>query len=268
MTRLVRAADGPGVLLRSALFNAYFFALTFVLCLAGVPLRWMAPWRTAVLARLWAQLAVAGLRWFCGIRLLVLGREHLPPHGPMLIAAEHQSAFDTIVWHLLVPAPAYVVKRELMRLPLFGPLLRHGGQIGLDRAAGAAALRGLVRETERAVAEGRPVVIFPQGTRTPPGERVPLQPGIAAQAARTHLPVIPVATEFGPLLAAPRISQASGHDPDYRRAADPARARARRAAGANRGGVAGGCGASLCISLWIGYPGFCGPAQTARPNAS
>lgn len=197
MSRPAREADGPSVFLRSALFNAYFFALTFVFCLAGVPLRWMAPWRTAVLARLWARLALAGLRWLCGIRLVVLGREHLPPRGPMLIAAEHQSAFDTIVWHILVPAPAYVVKRELMRLPLFGPLLRHGGQIGLDRAAGAAALRGLVRDTERAVAEGRPVVIFPQGTRTPPGERVPLQPGIAAQAARTHLPVIPVATDSG-----------------------------------------------------------------------
>ena len=197
MSRPARVADGPGVLLRSALFNAYFFALTFVLCLAGVPLRWMAPWRTVALARLWARLALAGLRWLCGIRLVVLGQEHLPPRGPMLIAAEHQSAFDTIVWHVVVPAPAYVVKRELMRLPLFGPLLRHGGQIGLDRAAGAAALRGLLRDTERAVAEGRSVVIFPQGTRTAPGERVPLHPGIAAQAARTHLPVIPVATEPG-----------------------------------------------------------------------
>ena len=208
MSRPLRAADGPGVLLRSALFNAYFFALTFVFCVAGVPLRLMAPSRTVVLARLWARSALAGLRWFCGIRLLVLGREHLPAQGPMLIAAEHQSAFDTIVWHILVPAPAYVVKRELMRLPLFGPLLRHGGHIGLDRAAGAAALRSLVRDTERAVAAGRQVVIFPQGTRTPPGERVPLQPGIAAQAARTHLPVIPVATDFGALLAPPRISQA------------------------------------------------------------
>jgi 1-acyl-sn-glycerol-3-phosphate acyltransferase len=195
--RTDHAWGGAAVLVRSALFNAWFLAFTFAMSSAGIPLRWMAPWRTTALARHWARGVLGGLRVLCGIDYVLLGRENLPAQGPMLVAAEHQSAFDTVVWHVLVQSPVYVVKQELMRLPLFGPLLRRGGQIGIDRTAGAAALRGLVRQTQRATGEGRPVVIFPQGTRIEPGNRVPLQPGIAAQSARTGLPVIPVATDSG-----------------------------------------------------------------------
>ena len=123
---------GAAVLVRSALFNAWFLAFTFAMSSAGIPLRWMAPWRTAALARHWARGVLGGLRLLCGIDYVLLGREHLPAGGAMLVAAEHQSAFDTVVWHALVQSPVYVVKQELMRLPLFGPLLRHGGQIGID----------------------------------------------------------------------------------------------------------------------------------------
>jgi 1-acyl-sn-glycerol-3-phosphate acyltransferase len=184
--------------LRSAAFNLYFFALTFLLGLFwGIPLRIVAPGRVIGLARFWARLTLAGLRAICGIRFEVVGAEHLPAAGPALIASQHQSAFDTLVWLLLVPWPAYVVKQELARVPLFGPLLRPGGQILVDRSAGAAALRGMVSEARAAAASGRQVVIFPEGTRTAPDEARPLQPGIAALASGTGLPLVPVATDSG-----------------------------------------------------------------------
>ncbi len=184
--------------LRSAAFNAYFFALTFILGLfLGIPLRVLAPTRVIGLARLWARLTLAGLRIICGINFEVTGREYLPEGGPALIASQHQSAFDTLVWLLLVPWPAYVVKAELARVPLFGPLLRPGGQILVDRKAGAAALRGLIQQARAAAAAARQVVIFPEGTRAAPGEPIRLQPGIAALASETGLPLIPVATDSG-----------------------------------------------------------------------
>jgi 1-acyl-sn-glycerol-3-phosphate acyltransferase len=184
-------------ILRSAAFNLYFFTLTFVLALlVGVPLRLFAPARVIDLARFWARLVVGGLRLICGISYRVTGREHLP-QGAMLIASQHQSAFDTLVWLMLVPRPSYVVKQELSRVPLFGPLLRAGGQILVDRSAGAAALRSLITQSNRAIAEGRQVVIFPEGTRTAPGTIAKLQPGVVALAAASHLPVIPVATDSG-----------------------------------------------------------------------
>lgn len=183
--------------LRSAAFNGYFFGLTFLLGLAGIPLRLFARQHALAFAQFWVGLVLAGLRVICGIRIELRGFEHVPTDGPALIASQHQSAFDTLVWMVLLRRPAYVLKQELTRIPLFGPLLLPAGMIALDRAGGAAALRGLLRATTAAVADARQIVIFPEGTRTAPGERRPLQPGIAAMAAHVQLPVIPVLTDSG-----------------------------------------------------------------------
>ncbi len=184
-------------LLRSALFNAYFFGLTFVLTVVGSLLALRAPERSLRIAMLWARLVVGGARVICGIRLEVSGREWLPAGGPALIASVHQSAFDTLVWMTLLPQCCYVLKQELLRIPLLGPLIAKTGMIAVDRSAGTAAIRHLLREADRAVREARQIVIFPEGTRGAPGQPLPLQPGIAALAARTGLPVIPVVTDSG-----------------------------------------------------------------------
>ncbi|MBX9700302.1 MAG: 1-acyl-sn-glycerol-3-phosphate acyltransferase [Acetobacteraceae bacterium] len=186
------------VWLRSALFNLCFFGLTAVIAIAALPTL-LAP-RGAVLwmMRQWAWLVVGLLRVVCGIRFRVTGAEHLPPPGsPALIAAKHQSAFDTIIWLGLLPDPAYVLKRELLRIPVYGQLARHARMIAVDRSAGASAMRHLLREGAAAAEAGRQIVIFPEGTRVAPGERIPYQPGVAALAAATRLPVIPAATDSG-----------------------------------------------------------------------
>jgi 1-acyl-sn-glycerol-3-phosphate acyltransferase len=184
-------------LLRSALFNLFFFAVTFAMTLAlATPVRFVAPHRMLDVARLWARLMVRGLRVICGIRLCATGLEHVGD-GAALIASRHQSAFDTFVWLTLVPRCCYVLKRELLRIPLFGPLMPLTGMIAVDRGGGASALRGLMREGERATREGRQIVIFPEGTRAGPSTMLPLQPGVAALAVQTHLPVVPVVTDSG-----------------------------------------------------------------------
>ncbi len=183
--------------LRSALFNLWFFGVTFVLTLAGTPIAVFAPGRVLGVAMLWGRMVVGGARVICGIRLEVSGREWLPTGGPALIASRHQSAYDTVVWLTLLPRCCYVLKQELARIPLFGLLSRTSGMIAVDRAAGAQAIRHLLREADRAVREARQIVIFPEGTRGAPDQPLTLQPGIAALAARTGLPVIPVLTDSG-----------------------------------------------------------------------
>jgi 1-acyl-sn-glycerol-3-phosphate acyltransferase len=186
---------------RSTLFNLWFYGITAVLALWGLVPGWLSrsstPDWAMRLARLWARLVIGGLRVICGTRWEVTGLQHLPKDGPALIASMHQSAFDTMVWILLVPRACYVLKRELLALPVFGPMCRLTGMIAVDRGAGAAAIRSLLKESDRALAEQRQMVIFPEGTRVAPGQHVELQPGIAAMAARTHLPVIPVTTDSG-----------------------------------------------------------------------
>ncbi|HEY0911240.1 MAG TPA: lysophospholipid acyltransferase family protein, partial [Bradyrhizobium sp.] len=184
------------ILLRSALFNLWFFGVTFVLGLGGIAVRWLAPHRALDYAKFWVRMVLGGARVICGIRFVLTGRENLPC-GAALIASQHQSAFDTLVWASLVPNVSYVFKAELARIPLFGPMLLATGQIPLDRAASVATVRKLLKEVDRAKTEGRQIIIFPEGTRVAIGQDVELRGGFAMIAARTGLPIIPVATNSG-----------------------------------------------------------------------
>jgi 1-acyl-sn-glycerol-3-phosphate acyltransferase len=188
------------ILLRSSLYHVFFYVLTALFASSSiVPRSWPGPfspdWPNQ-LARAWARTMIWGMRVLCGLRYEVTGWENLPS-GPCVIASMHQSAFDTLVWLLLVPHPAYVLKVELMRIPFFGGMCRLTGMIAVDRDAGGAAIRTMLRDADAVVAAGRRIVIFPEGTRAPPGRPGPLQPGIAALAAHCRLEVVPVLTDSG-----------------------------------------------------------------------
>jgi 1-acyl-sn-glycerol-3-phosphate acyltransferase len=178
---------------RSAIYAVWFFGAGFVMALLGqlLPARALPFY-----AALWSRAMLGGL-WIVGIRVQIEGLEHLPRSGPMLIASQHQSEFDTMIWLKLLPRCRYVVKAELLRIPLFGRLLRRNEQIAVDRAGGASTMRLLLREGAVQLAKGSQVVIFPEGTRVAFGQTAPLQPGVAALAARSHLPVFPAATNSG-----------------------------------------------------------------------
>jgi 1-acyl-sn-glycerol-3-phosphate acyltransferase len=191
------ADGGRGMtILRSVLFNAVFFAVTFVLTVLATVVRFVAPGHVLAVAMLWGRTLVAAVRIVCGIRLDVSGLEHIPP-GAALIASRHQSAFDTFVWLTLLPRCCYVFKDDLLRIPLFGSLVSASGMIAVDRKAGGAAIRAMLRQADQAVRDRRQIVIFPEGTRSEPGSPGTLQSGVAALASHTRLPVIPVSTDSG-----------------------------------------------------------------------
>ncbi len=181
--------------LRSAAFNLWFYGFTVLVALASVPLLLLPPAVTRWVAYVWSRGVLGGL-WICGISIRVTGRENIPP-GPALIASQHQSAMDTIVWFHLVPEVTYVLKAELNRIPIYGAISRRLNMIAVDRKAGAQAMRVLFRGADEAIAAGRQIVIFPEGSRAAPGTVLPLHPGVAGLASRTGLPVIPVATDSG-----------------------------------------------------------------------
>ena len=181
---------------RVTAFNATFLLLTLILGLAGLPLRAFWPARAFALARLWIVLTVAALRMLCGVKITVIGREHLAA-GPLIVASQHRSALDALIWFTITDHPVYVMKRELERIPLVGPLLEPAGMIAIDRAGGGQALRGMLRAAAAALASGRQLVIFPEGTRVGPGQPSVLAPGIAALATLSSAPIIPVATDSG-----------------------------------------------------------------------
>ena len=191
-------ASAPPALqwLRSLLFNIGSFLWTAAIVTGGMlllPLQWRWMHR---LGRLWCRGTLAMLRVLAGLRWRVEGLAHRPA-GPAIYASKHQSTWDTLVFALLLPDCAYVLKRELFWLPLFGQLLARSRPIGVDRGAGARALRGMLAQAERAVAAGRSIVIFPEGTRTAPGKRRAYHPGVSALYQRLGLPVVPVALDSG-----------------------------------------------------------------------
>jgi 1-acyl-sn-glycerol-3-phosphate acyltransferase len=148
------------------------------------------------LGRLWARGTMALLRWTVGLAWEVRGREHLPP-GAAIVAMKHQSAWDTIVLPLVFADPAVVLKRELLWIPFYGWYAGRAAAIPVDRGAGAAALRRMLAAAQGPVREERPIVIFPEGTRTAVGQRKPYHPGVAALYRQLGLPLVPVAVNSG-----------------------------------------------------------------------
>ncbi|MDE8346252.1 MAG: lysophospholipid acyltransferase family protein [Acidocella sp.] len=195
--------------IRAAVFNCLMGGSGLVLSLYGLLLRRVAPEYLSVAARVWGRFCLWALRVTCNVRVRVEGVSALPP-GPVVIAAQHQSAMDILIWLTILPSPAFVLKRELCKIPLFGALLVPAGNIAVDRDGGAAALRGMVVASRLALAAGRQVVIFPEGTRVAPGARGALHGGIVALARIAGVPVIPAATDTGLRWGARRFLKTPG----------------------------------------------------------
>jgi 1-acyl-sn-glycerol-3-phosphate acyltransferase len=182
--------------LRSALFAALFYGWTVVAVLLSFPIGLFGTGAIRWWAHGWCRFHRVLARWLLGIRGEIEGA---PPAGPALVAVKHQSMFETMEMVLLLDRPAVVLKRELADLPLWGWVVRRYGVIPVDRAGGAAALRRMMRAAEAAVAEGRPILIFPEGTRAAVGTAPPLQPGFAGLYRALGLPIVPVAVNSGRL---------------------------------------------------------------------
>jgi len=182
--------------LRSALFLALVLAAMFVAALAGLPLLLLSRRRAAALTRWFAALIVGLLRAICGVEVALTGLERLAG-GPVLIAAKHQSSLETFVLAHRLPGARFVLKREILLVPLIGWYVAALEPIAVDRGAGAKALRTMVARARKAAAEGQDIVIFPEGTRTRPGQQAPYHPGVAALYGELGLPVVPVALDTG-----------------------------------------------------------------------
>jgi len=182
--------------LRSFLFNIVFWLWTTVLLVPCLPLL-LAPRIVSYrLSVIWTTVAFFALKWICGITYELRGMENLP-EGPVLVACKHQSAWDTMIFALIMRHPSFVMKRSLKRVPLFGWFLARSGMVAIDRDAGASALKDMLRESRKIVAAGRSIIIFPEGTRTRPGSSLPYHPGVYALYRDLALPTIPVALNSG-----------------------------------------------------------------------
>jgi len=181
---------------RSLLFTIFFFLWTAIACVLCLPLLLMPVQICVLSGRIWSAGVIFGARIFAGIKFEVRGRENIP-EGGAIIAAKHQSAWETIVFYSILDSPVYVLKKGLEYIPIFGWYFKRIRTIAVDRSAGASALKHLIHESKDRVARGRQIIIFPEGTRVPYREKAVYQSGIMAIYKSTGLPVTPVALNSG-----------------------------------------------------------------------
>lgn len=187
----------PGEVLRSLAFYAAFYGGSVpIVLLAALSLLLPSPGVLTKLVHVWSGYH----RWCCaallGIRVEARG---FVPRSGVLYAIRHEAFFEAIDLTQQYRLPVVFAKQELMRIPLWGRAGERYGLIGVDRAAGAKTLRTMIKKARELVADGRPLVIFPEGTRVPHGQPGPLQAGFAGIYKLLNLPVIPVAVDSGRL---------------------------------------------------------------------
>lgn len=181
---------------RAWAFNLAFALWTILIGTLALPVLLLPRRVNMRFGRFWAQSVLVLLRLLVGLDCEVRGRERLPPGG-YILALKHQSAWDALIVPIVLGDPAVVVKRELLWFPIYGWYAARSGSIGIDRKGGAGALRRMVAAAQLVIAAGRPVVIFPQGTRAAPGLSLPYQPGVAALYQALAVPLVPAAVNSG-----------------------------------------------------------------------
>ncbi|MCE2889618.1 MAG: 1-acyl-sn-glycerol-3-phosphate acyltransferase, partial [Hyphomonadaceae bacterium] len=162
----------------------------------GAPYVFLSPLGGARVMETWAKVMRFGAKWIAGITYEVRGLEHLP-NGPIMIGAKHQSVLDTIIPTLFTNMPVYVLKQELLNLPIFGWYCRKAGLIAIDRSGHMSALKAMVAQAKERFEQGRPLIIFPEGTRQMIGAEPDYKPGVAAIYMLLGVPCVPLALNTG-----------------------------------------------------------------------
>lgn len=184
------------LLIRSVLFNIAFYLNTLVYLIVAVPTFFMPRWGILELAKHWGRTNLLLLRWICGIKVEWRGLEKLP-RGPLIVAAKHQSAWETFALLWMFEDPTFILKRELKWIPMFGWLAVKAQMIPVDRGAGAQALSRMAQRARLELGRGRQIVIFPEGTRRAPGAEPRYKFGVSYLYSQLDVPCVPIALNSG-----------------------------------------------------------------------
>jgi len=190
-------------------FCIYLALTTLILGVFAAPMILFGADGARGAVKIWARTILTGLRALTGVRHRIEGAEHLPKDGA-IVAANHQSMWETVVFFTLLPKPVFILKKELLRIPVFGWWAKPAGNIAVDRKGGARALRALRREAADKIARGCQVIVFPESTRLQPGEVRKFQPGVAGVYLAANAPCVPVAHDSGRHWRHPGIMKVPG----------------------------------------------------------
>ncbi len=187
-------------MIRSTIFNIAFYGFTALACILCLPCLFLPKKQAMLAVRIFVYGTHTIEKYILGLDYEVRGRENLPKSSSFIVAAKHESPYETTKLNILFDDPAIVLKRELLRIPLWGRFLAKVEPIAIDRSAGKEAMEQIIEGAKRVRDQGRPIVIFPQGTRVYPWQTTaerPYRPGVARTAQAAELPIIPMALNSG-----------------------------------------------------------------------
>ncbi|MCR5856916.1 1-acyl-sn-glycerol-3-phosphate acyltransferase [Mesorhizobium sp. J428] len=184
--------------IRSVVFNAAFYLNLIVQMILWTPIYFLSPRKFAwFVPRFWSRSSLWLQRWLAGTKSHITGTENLP-EGPFILAPKHQSFWDTIAFFPYLDDPLYILKRELTWIPFFGWYIQKMRMIPVDRGKRSVALKAVIAATNKEMARNpRQLIIYPEGTRRPPGDVPDYKHGIVELYAGLNLPVVPVAHMAG-----------------------------------------------------------------------
>jgi 1-acyl-sn-glycerol-3-phosphate acyltransferase len=181
---------------RSATFNIVFYAFTALCSIIAMFCAIFWPSRLLMVARLWSRGWLYAYGRLCGVSYRVEGAEHVPA-GPCIIAMKHQSIWESCAVFAIFTHPVFVLKSELLWIPIFGWVMKRMGSIGVKRGTGRLALQSMIRGAREASARGCQIVVFPEGTRSAPGSQPAYKSGVSHLYTALQLPCVPVALNSG-----------------------------------------------------------------------
>src|SRR4051794_26388409 len=184
------------IFLRSLVFNVLFYLLLAFWVIVGIPTYLMPRWGIVTIAQYWARSSIWLMRVVCNIKVEYRGIDKIP-QGPLIVAAKHQSMWETFALLQFFPEPLYILKRELKWIPLFGWYLIKTDMIGVVRGAGGRSLIEMARRAGKEVRRGRQLIIFPEGTRTAVDAPTRYKTGVAQVYVDSGVACLPVALNSG-----------------------------------------------------------------------
>lgn len=186
--------------IRSIIFNLFFFGGSLACSLILLPMLLLPEKKCAqIVSDIYGGYITLIERYILGLKLEMKGLENLPADGAYIIAAKHQSAFETLKlpFSRRLGYPAIILKKELTYLPIYGWYFWGMGQIAIDRGSPKEALDSIVKGCKERLAKGRSVIIFPEGTRTAVGAKTDYKAGIAKVYRDVQAPIVPMALNSG-----------------------------------------------------------------------
>ncbi|MGI8524625.1 MAG: lysophospholipid acyltransferase family protein [Pseudolabrys sp.] len=184
------------ITLRSVLFNIAFYLCILIWLIIALPTFLMPYCAIMVVAKAWGRTNLFLLRTICDLGADFRGLRNIPK-GPLIVAAKHQSAWETFSLLWLLDDPVFILKRELQWIPLFGWFTIKGRMVPVDRGGGSQALADMTERVRAEMARGRQIIIFPEGTRRPPGAEPKYKFGVAHLYAACGVPCVPIALNSG-----------------------------------------------------------------------